>query len=546
MEGSQRKRKTKWISLWRKGPRVTGGPKDIDPFEFFQAEDPSDVPWGIDCLDPAEPAKDERLLRNHPLEGMKHPADGILRLSKTPPSVNLLCMKLQSRPSNSEISRRTFLRNSSAVAASFAIVPSQVFGAGDQSPNNKLNLAVIGAGGRGADDLDELKSENIVALCDVDWERAAKTFERFPKASRYRDFRIMLEKENGIDAVLVATPDHTHAIASITALKLGKHVYCEKPLTRTVAEARAVAKAAREANVATQMGNQGMAFEGNRLINEWIWDGAIGPVREVHVWSDRPTHRGKMPLWWAQAVERPQDTPVPPATLDWELWLGPAPWRPYHPAYVPFRWRGWWDFGSGGLGDMGIHNLAPVFSALKLGAPEMVYASSTPVFKETVPLAAIVHYQFPARGDMPSVKVHWYDGGLLPARPDEMEEGRELDREDGVIFVGDKGKILVTGWGGEHPRLLPESLNKDYKRPAKTLPRSIGHHKEWIEACKTGSPTRSNFDFAGPLTEAVLLGSVCVKLGGEALAWDSANMKVTNVPEANELLRSKYRDGWVL
>ena len=197
----------------------------------------------------------------------------------------------------------------------------------------------------------------------------------------------MLDKEKGIDAVVVATPDHNHAIVSITAIKLGKHVYCEKPLTRTVYEARAVAKAARAAKVATQMGNQGMAFEGNRLINEWLADGAIGPVREVHVWSDRPTHRGKMPLWWAQGVERPKETPPVPATLDWDLWLGPAPVRPYHPAYAPFRWRGWWDFGSGGIGDMGIHNLAPVFSALKLGAPETVQASSTPVFPETVPLA---------------------------------------------------------------------------------------------------------------------------------------------------------------
>jgi predicted dehydrogenase len=456
-------------------------------------------------------------------------------------------MKLQHQPFRAKTSRRSFLVNSGAFATALTIVPRHVLaGAGQTSPNSKLNLAVIGAGGRGADDLEDLKSENIVALCDVDWDRAAKTFEQFPKAAKHRDFRVMLEKEKGIDAVLVATPDHTHAIASITAIKLGKHVYCEKPLTRTVAEARAVAKAAREAKVATQMGNQGMAFEGNRLLNEWIWDGAIGPVREAHVWSDRPTHRGKMPLWWAQGVERPSDSPAVPATLDWDLWLGPAPWRPYHPAYVPFKWRGWWDFGSGGLGDMGIHNLAPVFSALKLGAPESVHASSTPVFKETIPLASTVHYQFPARGDMPPVKVHWYDGGLLPPRPDELEEGRDLDREDGIILIGDKGKILVTGWGGEHPRLLPESRNKEYQRPPKTLPRSIGHHKEWIEACKTGSSTRSNFEFAGPLTEAVLLGSVCIQRGGEELAWDSAGMKVTNVPEANELLHYKYRPGWSL
>ena len=419
-------------------------------------------------------------------------------------------------------------------------------GPGQKPPSEKLNLAVIGAGGRGEEDIAELKTENIVALCDVDWGRAAKTFDRLPKAARYRDFRVMLEKEKGIDAVVVATPDHIHAVASMAAIRAGKHVYCEKPLTRTIQEARSLAKAAREARVATQMGNQGMAFEGNRLISEWLEDGAIGPVREAHVWSDRPTHRGKMPLWWPQGIDRPLETPAVPANLDWDLWLGPAPWRPYHPAYAPFRWRGWWDFGSGGLGDMGIHNLAPVFSALKLGALESVQASSTPVFKETVPLASVVHYQFPARGALPPLKLHWYDGGLLPPRPDELEDDRDLDAEDGIILVGDHGKMLVEGWGGEKPRLIPETRNKEYRRPPKTLPRSIGHHQEWIQACKTGSPTRSNFEVAGPLTEAVLLGSLCVRLGGEKLRWDSDNMKVTNIKDANPYLHYKYRDGWSL
>ena len=419
--------------------------------------------------------------------------------------------------------------------------------AGETSPNRKLNIAGIGIGGQGASDLEQVSSENIVALCDVDENHAAHTFNKYPDAKRYKDFREMLDKEKSIDAVVVATPDHAHAIVSTTAMKMGKHVYCEKPLTRTVYEARTVARVARAAKVATQMGNQGMAFEGNRLINEWLADGAIGPVREVHVWSDRPTHRGKMPLWWPQGIERPQDTPAVPSTLDWDLWLGPAPWRPYHPVYVPFRWRGWWDFGSGGLGDMGIHNLAPVFSALKLGAPESVHASSTPVFKETIPLAAIVHYQFPARGALPPVKVHWYDGGLLPARPEELEEDeRNLDPEDGVIFVGDDGKMLVTGWGGREPRLIPESRNQEYKRPAPMLPRSVGHHKEWIEACKGGPAPRSNFDFAGPLTEAVLLGALCIRNGGEKLLWDSANLKITNVPEANKLLHYEYRKDWKL
>jgi len=448
--------------------------------------------------------------------------------------------KLPQQTQLGNISRRRFLARSSALTAFMALPSHVVLGAGEASPNNKLNIAGIGIGGQGASDLNDVSSQNIVALCDVDWDYAAHTFKKYPDAKRYKDFREMLDKEKSIDAVVVGTPDHNHAIVSITAIKHGKHVYCEKPLTRTVFEARAVAKAAREAKVATQMGNQGMAFEGNRLINEWLWDGAIGPVREAHVWSDRPTHRGKTPLWWAQGIERPKDTPPVPPTMEWDLWLGPAP------AYAPFRWRGWWDFGSGGLGDMGIHNLAPVFSALKLGAPESVQASSTPVFPETVPVAAMVHYQFPARGEMPAVKLHWYDGGLLPERPAELEPNRELDPEDGIIFVGDKGKMIVTGWGGEHPRLLPETLDKEYKRPAKSLPRSIGHHKEWIEACKHGSETRSNFDFAGPLTEAVLLGSVCIRNGGEKLIWDAENLKITNDPDANKFLHYEYRQGWSL
>jgi predicted dehydrogenase len=454
--------------------------------------------------------------------------------------------KRVNQPPRGTLSRRGFL-GAAGGAAAFMFLPRHVVrAAAGLSPNGKLNIAGIGVGGQGASDLDQVSSENIVALCDVDSDRAANTFKKFPNAKRYQDFREMLDKEKNIDAVVVATPDHVHAIATMTAIKMGKHVYCEKPLTRTVSEARAIARAAREAGVATQMGNQGMAFEGNRFINEWLADGCLGPVREVHVWSDRPTHRAKMPLWWAQGIERPTETPPVPASLDWDLWLGPAPWRPYHPAYVPFRWRGWWDFGSGGLGDMGIHNLAPVFSALKLGAPRSVQATSTPVFKETVPLASIVHYEFPPRGELPAMKLHWYDGGLLPERPAEMDDDIELDAEDGIIFVGDKGKMLVRGWGGEHPRLIPESRNQEYKRPPATLPRSIGHHKEWIAACKGGPPPRSNFDFAGPLTEAVLLGSVCIRNGGAKLLWDAPNLKFTNNPEANQFLQYEYRKGWTL
>jgi predicted dehydrogenase len=456
-------------------------------------------------------------------------------------------MSQNADPTVPRLPRRAFLRHAAASLAVVSIVPGRVLGA--RGPNEKLAVACIGVGGRGADNLGELaKLPDVtpVAFADVNSDHLAGAVKRFPGTPVYRDFRVMLDKEKGIDAVVVATPDHIHAVATMAALKRGKHVYCEKPLTRTVFEARTVAKAAREAKVATQMGNQGMEFEGNRLINEWLWDGAIGPVREVHVWADRPTHRGKLPLWWPQGVERPKDTRPAPANLDWNLWLGPAPERPYHPAWGPFQWRGWWDFGSGGLGDMGIHNMAPVFSALKLTAPASLHASSTPVYPDSVPLACTVHYEFPARGELPPVQLHWYDGGLLPARPAELLDDLDMDPEDGVIFVGDKGKLLVTGWGGQRVRLLPEKLNREYQRPPKTLPRSVGHHREWVDACKTGSATRSNFDFAGPLTETVLLGSVCVRHGGEKLLWDSANLKFTNVPEANELLHYPYRPGWTL
>ncbi|MBI3849998.1 MAG: Gfo/Idh/MocA family oxidoreductase [Verrucomicrobia bacterium] len=452
------------------------------------------------------------------------------------------------------ITRRRFLTDSTKAATAIAAAnlllrPGRAPGAPRRlSPNEKLNIAFIGVGGQGGADLDSVtraEDVNVVALCDVDENRLNSAGAKFPAAKRYRDYRKLLETEKSVDAVTMGIPDHSHAPASMMAIKLGRHVYCEKPLTRTVKEARALTLAAREAKVATQMGNQGMAFEGNRLINEWLDDGAIGAVREVHVWSDRPTHRGKLPFWWPQGVDRPTDTPPVPATLDWDLWLGPAPMRAYHPAYVPFKWRGWWDYGSGGLGDMGIHNLAPVFSALKLGAPASVQASSTPIFPDSVPVANVVHYEFAARGELPPVKLHWYDGGIMPPRPVELEDGRELNREDGIIFVGDKGKMLVTGWGGENPRLIPESRNRDYQRPPKTLPRSVGHHKEWLLACRTGSPTRSNFDFAGPLTEAVLLGVVCVRNGGDKLLWDSAKV-ATNEPEANRFLHYEYRKGWEL
>lgn len=459
-------------------------------------------------------------------------------------------MKAQNpKQAKNTLSRRQFLGATAATTA-FTIVSPHVLGGNERtSPSEKVNLAFIGVGGQASANINALRDlgVNFVAFSDVDDERAAETYNEFPNVKRYRDFRIMLEKhDKDIDAVVVTVPDHNHAVAAMTAIKMGKHVYCEKPLTRTIHEARELAKATKKYGVATQMGNQGMAFEGNRLINEWIADGAIGNVYEVHAWSDRPTSGGNKPLYWAQGIERPTDTPPIRTTLDWDLWLGPAPYRPYHPAYVPFTWRGWWDFGSGGLGDMGIHNLAPVFSALKLTTPTSVHSSSTVVYEETLPLASTVHYEFGARQDMPPVTLHWYDGGIMPPRPKELEDKRQLPRDDGVIFVGDKGKMLVTGWGGHSPRLIPEERMKAYKRPPKTLPRSIGHHAEWLKACKEGTKTRSSFDFAASLTEALLLGTISVRLGGAKLYWDSEKMKITNLPEANNYLHYEYRKGWAL
>jgi len=455
-------------------------------------------------------------------------------------------MDTASEPRNGSTTRRRFL-SGMALATTIAVVPRHVLGGpGQKAPSDKLNLAGIGLGGQGQWDMQQVTGENIVALCDVDDQHAAGAYKRFPTAKRYKDFRKMLDEQKDIDAVIVATPDHNHAVASMAAVKAGKHVYCEKPLTHTIHEARVLAKAAAEAKVATQMGNQGMAFDANRLIKEWLWDGAIGPVREVHVWSDRPTHAGKRNLYWAQGIERPKDTPPVPDTLDWDLWLGPTAERPYHPAYAPFVWRGWWDFGTGGIGDMGSHNMAPVFAALKLTAPTCVESSSTPVYPDSLPLACAIHFSFPARAEMPPVALHWYDGGLMPPRPEGLEDSRTLSREDGAILIGEKGVMLIEGWGGSSVRLVPEEKMKAYKRPDKTLPRSIGHHKEWLKACREGTPTESSFAFAGPLTEALLLGLVSVRLGGRKLYWDSANLKITNDAEANKYLHYEYRKGWTL
>lgn len=444
------------------------------------------------------------------------------------------------------MSRRQFIGGAMLASAGFMIVPSHVLGQGGRTPpSGKLNIAGIGVGGQGGHDISQMTDENIVALCDVDTAHAGGTFRRYPDAKIYKDYRQMLAEQKDIDAVVIATPDHQHAIIAMAAIRLGKHVYCEKPLTHTVWEARQLAQVAREHKVATQMGNQGQASEETRRLCELIWDNAIGPVREVHVWTDRPAN-GLFKEYWPQGVERPKDTPPVPATLDWDLWLGPAPERPYHPAYLPFRWRGWWDFGTGALGDIGCHACDPVFRALKLGQPVSVEASSTRVNKETYPLGSMVTYQFPARGEMPPVKLTWYDGGLRPPRPAELDAGAEMGA-NGHLFIGDGGKILSQQRGYA---LIPARRQKDYGEPPRKLPRSVGHYKEWIAACKGGPPAGSNFDWAGPLTEVVLLGNVALRqqmreeLTTKKLLWDGVNLRFTNSEEANKALKHEYRTGW--
>ena len=446
-----------------------------------------------------------------------------------------------------KITRRNFMATAAATTAAFTIIPRHVLGGPNYvAPSEKLNIAAIGAGGMGSSNLKSMEHENIVALCDVDDARAAGSFERYPKAKRYKDFRVMLDKQKDIDAVLVATPDGVHAVAAMAAIKRDKHVYCQKPMTYTVAEARALTEAAREHKVATQMGNQGHSAEGARLICEWIWDGAIGDVREVHCWTNRPV--------WPQGIGRPTDTPPVPSTLDWDLWIGPAAMRPYHPTYLPFNWRAWLDFGCGALGDMACHVMDASFWALKLKYPTSVsaYASArvNEMWKrfentETYPDASIVHYEFPAREGMPEVKLHWYDGGILPERPEDLEPGRKMP-ESGTIFVGDKGKIMC-GTYGEGPRIFPETKMKAYRRPEKTIARVKGSHEQnWIDACKGGPAACSNFDYAGPFTETVLLGNLAIRNPGVKLDWDGDNMKVTNFDEANALVGRKYRQGYSL
>ncbi|HNQ90797.1 MAG TPA: Gfo/Idh/MocA family oxidoreductase [Verrucomicrobiota bacterium] len=460
-------------------------------------------------------------------------------------------------------SRRRFLRQA-AGAAAFSVVSASVLGGGGRSaPNDRLTLAGIGTGGQGMQNLaalQEFPEVQVVAVCDVNreggrylswnWtegkeerlcgrEPARRMVEehygRQERSGAYRgcraysDYRELLEKED-VDAVMVATPDHTHAVIGMAALKRKKHLYCEKPLAHTVYEARQMTEAARAAGVATQMGNQGQAGEAARVVCEMIADGAIGAVREVQVWCS--ARFWTWPTWEGRPPERP---PVPEG-LDWDSWLGPAPERPYHPAYHPWTWRNWWDFGTGQLGDLGCHKLSTVFKALQLGHPVSVEASSTRLGSEIYPLGVMARFEFPAKGGLPPVVLSWYDGGLRPPRPPELDPDDPLQD---TIYIGENGKIMGD-------RLLPETRMEGYKRPPKTLARSPGHYHEWVAACRGGAAAGSDFvNHAGLLTEACLLGNAAVR-AQRKLAWDGSNLRFPNAPEANRWLHRPYRPGWTL
>lgn len=468
-------------------------------------------------------------------------------------------MKQKSSPRSESAratNRRSFLRSATTTTAVFSIVPGYVLGLrGQTPPSGKLNIAGVGIGGMGRNNLAKVAGENIVALCDVDsGPRAGKIFDLYPKARRYRDFRVMLETQRDIDAVIIATPDHTHAPIGMAAMRAGKHVYIQKPLAHSLHEVRALAEAARRYQVATQMGNQGHSNDGTRQICEWIWSGAIGAVREVHAWTNRPV--------WPQSieVERPRETPPVPDTLDWDLWIGPAPMRPYHPDYAPSKWRAWWDFGTGSLGDLGCHIMDPVFWAMKLGQPTSVEGNISTYWEgfwqrtepknENYPRSTIVRYQFPARGEMPPLLLTWWDGGLMPPRPEELADGQRMgDADGGVLFIGDRGK-LMCGCYGKEPRLLPAQRMQEFQPPAPTLERipggQDGHELDWVRACKGGPPAGANFDYSGPLSEMVLLGNLAVRYPDLRLLWDGPNLQVTNDAEADAYVRRKYRAGWTL
>lgn len=472
-------------------------------------------------------------------------------------------------------SRRKFIGTTSAVIAGFTIVPNHVVsGMGHKAPSDKLNIAGIGIGGKGRTNLRNMKSENIVALCDIDQNYAAKTFNDFPDAKRFVDYRKMLDEfGKSFDAVVIATPDHTHTVSGLASMQAGKHVYVQKPLTHSVYESRVMLEASRKYKVVTQMGNEGHSSDTVAEVCEWIWSGAIGEIRHVDAWTDRPI--------WPQGIMRPTEVMTVPESINWELFIGPAPMRPYHTAYHPFSWRGWFDFGTGALGDMACHVLDVIVSSLKPGNPESLEASSSAFNTECAPNSSLIQYKFPARKkigkiNMPAFTVNWYDGGLLPVRPEGYPDGLEMGTgRNGVIFHGTKGQ-LICGNYGEKYKLLPLDRFKDKPKPPQTVRRiPVSHEMDWVRACKESPENRilpaSNFEYACPLNEMVVMGNLAVRLQGlqRKLQWDDKNMRISNISDTDkirvqngipglepkmlemnakqamaEYIRNTYREGW--
>jgi predicted dehydrogenase len=441
------------------------------------------------------------------------------------------------------LSRRDFVKSASILSAASLAFPYVMRGQQGTPPSSRLNIACVGVGGRGAAAVKGLASENIVALCDVDDVRAAETFKAHPEIGadrRFRDYRRMLDAlGNRIDAVTVSTPDHMHFPVAMAALSLGKHVFVEKPLTHTISEARTLARVAREKGVATQMGNQGHAGEGCRLLKEWVDVGVLGDVTEVHSWTDRPI--------WPQGLAVPDHTkmmPVVPATLDWDLWLGVAAPRQYDPAYLPFTWRGFWDFGTGAIGDMACHILDGAFFALDLARPSRIEAVSARQTAGSAPLGSVVAYHFPARGAKVPLVLRWYDGGMQPSLPPEFAPGQLLE-SNGTLIVGSRATVLADTYY-DSVRIIPESKMAAMapSLPPRTLPRvEGGHFMEWVRACKGGVPAGSGFEYSSRLTEVALLSNLAVR-SRRPLEWDADAMRVTNFPEANRFLTKEYRPGF--
>lgn len=436
--------------------------------------------------------------------------------------------------------RRDFLKQSTALGTAFWVTGAPAW-ADSKSPVERLNFACIGVEGKGSSDTDDAGHfGNIVALCDVDERRLSKKATRFPKAKKFTDYREMLtELEKDIDAVTVSTPDHSHAPASVMAMKLGKHCFCQKPLTWSVHEARVMRETAAKYNVATQMGNQGTAENGLREAVEVVRSGAIGPVREVHIWTNRPV--------WPQGIGRPEGALPVPDYLHWDLFLGPAPERPYNAGYHPFNWRGWIDFGTGALGDMACHTANMAVMALDLFDPQTIEAEvdgDSPGFQqgETYPKWSVITFEFGPRGDLPACKMVWYDGGKRP--PQELVYGEKMP-SSGSLLVGEKGTLYSPNDYGARYLLLPKEKFAEYKAPEPSLPRSPGHFEEFAIACAGGAPAMSNFDYAGRLTETILLGNVAMR-AGKKIEWDAKAMKCKNAPEADQFLKREYREGWSL